>query len=479
VTDPAAKGASFLAQTRALTWPFWAVNIMEMVERLAYYGVRVVIPIYIAQADEAAGLHFTQGEKGFIFMWWALVQSALPVFTGGFADRYGYKRQIVLAVAFKTLGYVVMATQREFWPFFTGCMLLAAGTAIFKPPIQGTFVRTLDDRSSGAGWGYFYMVVNIGGFLGPPLAHFLYGWSWPMVFYGCAVLVCLNLLMLMTYREVASGDAGTATAWDVIRLTAANIMNARLVAFILIMSAFWAGATQLFDMLPNFIVDWVDSSALAARLPGFMQARSGAVAQEWIINLNPLLIILFVAPLSWFVNRRMSRLNSILAGIVLSGIGMLVVGAGIPVIYCLAGIALFSIGEMLSSPKMNEYLGVIAPPDRKALYMGYANIPFAVGWAYGSLLGGQVYEASGEKAGLALRYLADVLRVSPLPPRTAAFARLTEVTGLSHDQATRLLWDAYSPGQVWYPFVIASLLAAAALLGYNFWLKNKDTGDYG
>jgi len=105
-------GASFWRQTRALTWPFWATNIMEMVERLAYYGVRVVIPIYIAQADEPAGLHFTQGDKGFIFMWWALVQSALPVFTGGFADRYGYKRQIVIAVAFKSLGYVIMATQR-------------------------------------------------------------------------------------------------------------------------------------------------------------------------------------------------------------------------------------------------------------------------------------------------------------------------------------------------------------------------------
>ncbi|HOS38138.1 MAG TPA: MFS transporter, partial [Spirochaetota bacterium] len=91
--------SEFIRQTRTLTWPFWAANIMEMVERLAYYGVRVVIPIYIAQADEPGGLHLCQEEKGFIFMWWALVQSGLPVFTGGFADRYGYKRQIAIAIA--------------------------------------------------------------------------------------------------------------------------------------------------------------------------------------------------------------------------------------------------------------------------------------------------------------------------------------------------------------------------------------------
>jgi len=88
--------SSFWMQTRGLTRPFWVANCMETIERLAYYGVRVVIPIYIAQADEIGGLHFSQSDKGFIFLWWALVQSILPVLTGGFAERYGYKRQIAL-----------------------------------------------------------------------------------------------------------------------------------------------------------------------------------------------------------------------------------------------------------------------------------------------------------------------------------------------------------------------------------------------
>ena len=33
-------------------------------------------------------------------------------------------------------------------------------------------------------------------------------------------------------------------------------------------------------------------------------------------------------------------------------------------------ILFFSVGEMLASPKMNDYLGVIAPEGQKALYMG-------------------------------------------------------------------------------------------------------------
>ena len=464
--------AAFWRQARSLAWPFWVTNLMEMIERLAYYGVRVVIPIYIAQADEIGGLHFTQGDKGFIYMWWALVQSALPVFTGGFADRYGYKRQIVLAVLFKGAGYLTMATQREFWPFFTGCLLLAAGTAIFKPPIQGTFVKTLTERTSGVGWGFFYMVVNIGGFLGPPLAHFLLGYSWPAVFYGCAGLVSLNLLWLLTYKEVDSGaDRGTGV-WQVAATTARELMNRRLIAFILITSVFWAVLNQLWDMLPNFIVDWVDSASLARFLPAFMLSRDLSrgpqVAQEWVINFNPLLIIFCVAPLSWYVNKKMRRLTSMFLGFVTASLGVYVAGLSMSIYLVLAGIACFTVGEMLCSPKMSEYLGVIAPADKKALYMGYANIPLALGWGYGSYAGGQIYQRAGEKAGLALRYLSEVLQVKELPGRDQAFAYLTARLGESPARVTRLLWDTYDPSRVWMPFALAGLAAAVAMLIYNY-----------
>ncbi|MBI3556159.1 MAG: hypothetical protein HY074_07840, partial [Deltaproteobacteria bacterium] len=57
----------FLDQVRSFTWPFWVANIMEMLERLAYYGVRTVIPIYIASSQDPFGLHFTHIQKGEIF----------------------------------------------------------------------------------------------------------------------------------------------------------------------------------------------------------------------------------------------------------------------------------------------------------------------------------------------------------------------------------------------------------------------------
>lgn len=470
-----------LGQLTSLPQAYWMVNIMEMFERLAYYGVRVVIPIYIAQADEVGGLHFSQTDKGFIFLWWAIVQSLTPMFSGGFADRYGYKKTIAVAISIAIMGYILMATQTSFLGFLLACCTLALGTAIFKPGVQGTMCQSLSTRNSAVGWGMFYMVVNVGGFLGPPLAHFMYGISWPAVFYGSASILALNYLMLLTYKEVQPGGVQRGGPLQVLKTTARNFMSLRLVIFILIMSGFWLMFMQLFDMLPNFIVDWVDSSRLVAALhiPQAMlqinSTRGPQLSQEWMINFNAGFILLAVVFVSWLVSR-MRRVSSILMGITISSVGLILAGFTMSGFLCMAGILVFSIGEMLASPRMNEYLGVIAPEGQKGLYMGYANVPVAVGWAYGSLLGGQVYDKMGDKANLAVDYLAKTYQITDVA-RTGAMAKLQEVTGMNAIDATNLLWNQYHPYKLWYQFAAVGIASAIAMVFYSRWVKKFEAPD--
>lgn len=476
-----AKPESLATQIKSLSRPFWMVNIMEMFERLAYYGVRVVIPIYIAQADEINGLHFSQTDKGIIFFWWAILQSITPMVSGGFADRYGFKKTIAVSVVIKMLGYILMATQTEFWPFLIGCCTLALGTAIFKPGVQGTMVQTITKKNSSVGWGTFYMLVNIGGFLGPPLAHFLYGISWPAVFYGCAGIVSLNFLMLFTYKEVDPGGEQRGGPLHVLAITARNLLNPRLGIFILIMSGFWLMFMQLFDMLPNFIVDWVnsrllvDAFGLGETFQQINSTRAPQLSQEWMININPGLIILAVVPLSWLV-ARMRRVHSIVLGITIASVGLVLAGFTTSGYLCLMGILVFSVGEMLSSPKMNDYLGVIAPEGQKGLYMGYANIPQGIGWAVGSLFAGHVYDNLGDKGNLAAQYLADNFSL-PGIDRTEAMNKLVGVTGKTHQQVTDLLWSAYDPYKLWYQFAAIGIVAAIGMMFYSRWVKNQEAPD--
>jgi MFS family permease len=341
-------------------------------------------------------------------------------------------------------------------------------------------LQSLDKDNSSIGWGTFYMLVNIGGFLGPPLAHYLYGISWPMVFYGCAVIVSLNFFMLFTYPDVAAGGDQRGSPWRVAAITFRNLAKPRLAAFILIMSGFWLMFMQLFDMLPNFIVDWVDSSGIvrALHLPAMFTAqtpRGLMVTQEWMINANSFLIVFCVIWVSHLV-ARMRRVHSIFMGISIASIGLLLAGFTMSGIACILGILFFSVGEMLSSPKMNDYLGVIAPEGEKGLYMGYANMPAAIGWAYGSFLGGQIYDSMGDKANLALRYLHEHGGLDAGVDRTVAMEKLQSALHLDAGAATQLLWNAYHPWRLWIPFASIGIASAIAIGFYGKWVS-KDEGD--
>ncbi len=57
----------------------------------------------------------------------------------------------------------------------------------------------------------------------------------------------------------------------------------------------------------------------------------------------------------------------------------------------IAGLTIFSIGEMTAHPKYISYLGLIAPPDKKATYMGFGFLYGVFGSLIGNLLGGFLY----------------------------------------------------------------------------------------
>lgn len=145
--DPGSKPAG-LGRT------YWICNVIEMWERLAFYTLRPVAPIYIMQATEPGGLHLTAVHKGTIYLWWSLIQSVLPMFTGGFADRYGYKQTLFFAVSTTMVGYLLMAFNHTYAGFMIGILVMAFGTAFFKPGLQGTLAHQLTKENSSVGWGF-------------------------------------------------------------------------------------------------------------------------------------------------------------------------------------------------------------------------------------------------------------------------------------------------------------------------------------
>ncbi|MBZ0263042.1 MFS transporter [bacterium] len=469
---------------------YWMLCSIEMWERLAYFTVRSVVAIYILQADDPNGLHFTAAQKGTIYGLWFIFQSLLPMVTGGYADRYGYKKIILFSVTMNIAGYVMMAYLRTYFGFTMGILVLATGTAFFKPGLQGSLAQNLTKNNSSLGWGIFYWIVNVGAMLAPPLAGFLRtGFGWKYVFLTSAAVTSLNYLMLLTFKDFESGADKTENPWQVFARTMKNIVEPRLIAWLLIMSCFWLMMYQLWDLHPNFITDWVDSSKVASTLPVpkmwlHETPRGIQVLQENLLNLNAAFIVLMMIPVSWLV-RRMRTLEAMIIGMLVATGGILIAGLTQNGWYFLLGVIFFSTGEMLTGPKKNEYLGLIAPPGKKGLYLGYVNIPIGIGGFVGSKLAGYLYGHYGEKAVLAQRYLiehtdlgkgvlsqwsgnptelGEVLGVQ----RTEAMDVLTRTLNMDNVETTQLLWNTYNPHMhVWLPLAAIGIVAVVALVIFS------------
>ena len=500
-----AKRMSFVAQVGTLAPNFWFANSMEMLERLAFFGVRAIAPLYLVATAANNGLGLDYKQKGIIYTVWALLQCLIPMVSGGYTDRYGYKKSLAVAFTINIVGYLGMAQSKPmadyltaqgwhdagFWVFLLAACCIGLGTAIFKPPIAATVARSTNEETSSLGWGIFYWVVNIGGGLAPMGAAMLrHENDWDRVFYAAAIVTACNFLpMLFLYREpekipnTGKAHENKGPVGVFISSVATVFSDLRLVVFLAIFSCFYLMFMQLWDLLPNFIDEWVDSSKAAHYFSWFSNGwvlQNGQTKPEMIINIDSIAIILLVIPISWLIGR-ISKVAAMIVGMIIALVGFVGAGATNWGSLCCLMVFVFAIGEMTCAPTFNAYVALIAPPDRKALYMGYSNLPFAFGWAAGGVLGGFIYDATASKFKLAREYLVSHFGMSNalLDPQ---FAKNDEVfdflgwmlgpgTGLSERQTTQVLWDTYHPYMVWYYLGAIGLLGTLGMIVFYFMTK--------
>ncbi len=148
-------------------------------------------------------------------------------------------------------------------------MLLATGTAIFKPGVQGTLIKATNRRNSSMAWGIFYQTVNIGGWIGPLIALQMRLLAWNYVFYINAAVICCNFLLLLTYREPGKEERlarqqrlreGAEKQRSLAIESLAELKKPHLALYLLIFSVWWLMFPMLWDVLPKYVDDWVNTA---------------------------------------------------------------------------------------------------------------------------------------------------------------------------------------------------------------------------
>lgn len=227
--------------------------------------------------------------------------------------------------------------------------------------------------------------------------------TWGEFDYLTGILLVSNLLLDIYLRT--RGDEPGIGLW-----APAHVGNWRFVVYLLLLAGLWTEFYQLFVTLPLYIQDYTNTHDILAWLAdvcstfglssweGHLRdhlARGIPIKPEYLVNIDAGLIILFVVLVSHLI-RRWKPFNTMASGIVLIGVGLGLLAIGTSGWIVVAAVTIFSFGEMMASPKSQEYVSRIAPPDKQAMYMGYYFVSGALGNLFGGIMSGQMYGHFGK-----------------------------------------------------------------------------------
>ena len=110
---------------------FWVANSVELLERLAYYAVFIVLTLYLSNV-----WGFSDGEAGIISGVFSATLYFLPTFAGAYADKIGFRKALLLAFILLSVGYLTLGI---FPTMLQSAGLVSYGTGVGNGPFSSFF----------------------------------------------------------------------------------------------------------------------------------------------------------------------------------------------------------------------------------------------------------------------------------------------------------------------------------------------------
>lgn len=373
---------------------YWVAILLEFFERGAYYGLNSVLGVYLALNIAEGGLGFSEAQVGFLQGWVYALTYIMPIIGGALAEKYGYRKMLLVAFSFLSIGYFVSGHVDIYGIVFASLLFMATGSGLFKPIITGTIARSTTEKNSAFGFGVYYWSINLGALIAPAVVIYLQGFKWSYVFIASSAYCALSLLpVIFLYKEPPKPES-TKSIGKALSEMIMVLKDFRFVLMIIIYSTFWILYFQMFNTVLWYSQDFVDMTKVNAFLTSVARIFSKDATLEWnpamVTMINAGTIVAFQVLVSRIV-KNFKALPVMVTGVLLGTLGFIFLSISEQSWIFVLGIAVFSIGEMTAHPKYYSYIGLIAPKDKVAVYMGYAFLYGIIGSLVGSNLGANLY----------------------------------------------------------------------------------------
>jgi dipeptide/tripeptide permease len=238
----------------------------------------------------------------------------------------------------------------------------------------------------------------------------LHAISWDYVFYTAAGTIGLMLIITLIFYKEPARDIEGASLRKKFKDMKEALSDVKFLTFITLLGLFfWLPFWSFFNILAVYIDGHLNTAALYQTVKGVLgDTVAGAISHQkdgiWMINAEAIshtgyIIILFQVVVSRIFEKR-PAIPSFLFGLSIASAGFIVLGLSATIAAGLVflGVFLFAVGEMASSPRIQEYIMWIAPKEKAGLYMGTSFLATAIGallsGLYTGLLG--VFEKAGK-----------------------------------------------------------------------------------
>ena len=342
---------------------FWVANTLELFERLAFYGSKAVLAVYLVEKVALGALGNTLvGLYGFAVFF-------LPVLAGVVVDRYGFKKSLAACFSIFSLGYFAVGLAGLVFvgnvPYAIGALLLTAiGGSLIKPCIVGTVARTTTEQTKSLGYSIYYALVNLGGALGPLLGLTVReNMGIAYVLMMSAIVSAMNLLAtLFFFREPEGGPQGERRTLSKVFADMILVFgNLRFISFLVIFSGFWIMFWQIFYSLPFFVRDVLHQEKF-----------------ELFEIVDAVFLIVLTVPITALMKKVRPSL-AMSSGFAVASASWLLIVASPTKWVTVAAVAVYAIGESMQAPRFYEYVADLAPKEQVGTFMGFAFLPVAIG----------------------------------------------------------------------------------------------------
>ncbi|HOK22629.1 MAG TPA: MFS transporter [Candidatus Hydrothermia bacterium] len=308
----------------------------------------------------------------------SIVGALLRIFVGRLSDIYPTRRIMGLGLCIRSVAFlgfsVLIWLNAHPWLFIIFFLFNSGGSSFFMTASDIFVAKNVDEANRPFAYSVLRVGGNVGFAIGPAVGGFISKYSYAFTFFMSFVLqvLCLFLLIFMIREDAQEKYVHDKTKISLFAIREdKNFLTFTIGTFIL---------GLLMGQLVSTLSVYAKSSGLDNTQIGYL------------FSINGFMVVFFQIVLIKFVNL-VGYKRGLIIGSVLYSIGYFLFSFASKFWHFSIGVVILTLGEMLAMPLLTTITSMMAPENKRGLYIGFLGFIDGLSLAIAPMIGGILVDA--------------------------------------------------------------------------------------